>query len=158
MRDTIPGMSSCKDNGYEQNSGYKVLKRSTLSYVSAHWNYQAFEHLYTSLCKSFKPGLGGRLSTKRFGRPVCSDIFLCLSIFEWACYSRSKGAVKLHMVLNNDTLLPEVIVATDGKVSDVTAARDIMKFPASSIVIMDRGRNDYKLFWRIDLIVPATML
>ncbi len=49
------------------------------------------------------------------------------------------------MMLNNDTLLPEVIVATDGKVGDVTAARDIMKFPAGSAVVMDRGCNDYKL-------------
>ena len=150
MRDTILGMSSCKDNGYEQHSGYKALTRSTLSYVLAHRDYRVLEALYAALYKLYKPGLKGRLSEKRFGRPVYSvdstTLTLCLSVFEWAHYSRSKGAVKLHTMLNNDTLLPEVIVATDGKVGDVTAARDIMKFPAGSIVVMDRGYNDYKLF------------
>ncbi len=45
-------------------------------------------------------------------------------------------------MLNNDSLLPEVIVATGGKVADITAARDLMKFPAGSIVVMGRGYND----------------
>lgn len=49
-------------------------------------------------------------------------------------------------MLNNDSPLPEVIVATDGKVADITAARDLMKFPAGSIVVMDQGYNDYELF------------
>lgn len=150
MRDTILGMASCKENGYEQHCGFKALRRSTLSYVLSHRDYRVFEHLYMSLYNLFKPKLQGRLSSERFGRPVFSvdstSITLCLSIFEWAHYSRTKGAIKLHTMLNNDTLLPEVIVATDGKVGDVTAARDIMKFPSGSIVVMDRGYNDYKLF------------
>lgn len=45
-------------------------------------------------------------------------------------------------MLNNDSLLPEVIVATGGKVADITTARDLMKFPAGSIVVMGRGYND----------------
>ena len=89
-----------------------------------------------------------------------TTITLCLSAYKWAHYSRSKGAIKLHTMLNNDSLLPEVIVATDGKVADITAARDLMKFPAGSIVVMDRGYNDYKLFANLtnDNVVFVTRL
>lgn len=154
MRDTILGMTSCKDHGYENHSGYKALKRSTLSYVLAHRDYRVFEDLYFALYAMYNPMLGGRLSESRFNRPVYSvdstSITLCLKVFEWAHYSRAKGAVKLHTMLNNDTLLPEMIVATDGKVADVTAARDLMKFPPGSIVVMDRGYNDYKFFAQLE--------
>ena len=150
LRDTVLGMESCRDNGYEQHSGFQIVKRSTLAYVSEHRNYEVYEDVYYALYRLYAPLLVGRLSSKIFGKPVYSvdstTITLCLSAYKWAHYSRSKGAIKLHTMLNNDSLLPEVIVATDGKVADITAARDLMKFPAGSIVVMDRGYNDYKLF------------
>ena len=143
-------MESCRDNGYEQHSGFQIVKRSTLAYVNEHRNYEVYEDVYYALYRLYAPLLGGRLSSKKFGKPVYSvdstTITLCLSAYKWAHYSRSKGAIKLHTMLNNDSLLPEVIVATDGKVADITAARDLMKFPVGSIVVMDRGYNDYKLF------------
>jgi hypothetical protein len=42
---------------------------------------------------------------------------LCLSVFDWAQYRRSKGAVKLHLVLDHDGYLPRFAVVTDGKTS-----------------------------------------
>lgn len=164
LRDTVLGMESCRDNGYEPHSGFQIVKRSTLAYVSEHRNYEVYEDVYYALYRLYAPLLGGRLSSKKFGKPVYSvdstTITLCLSAYKWAHYSRSKGAIKLHTMLNNDSLLPEVIVATDGKVADITAARDLMKFPAVSIVVMDRGYNDYKLFANLtnDNVVFVTRL
>ena len=164
LRDTVLGMESCRDNGYEQHSGFQIVKRSTLAYVNEHRNYEVYEDVYYALYRLYAPLLGGRLSSKKFGKPVYSvdstTITLCLSTYKWAHYSRSKGAIKLHTMLNNDSLLPEVIVATDGKVADITAARDLMKFPAGSIVVMDRGYNDYKLFANLtnDNVVFVTRL
>lgn len=64
----------------------------------------------------------------KFRQPVylvdSTSISLCLQVFQWAQYTHTKGALKLHTAFNNDTQLPEFIVATDGKVGDVTAARD----------------------------------
>jgi hypothetical protein len=48
---------------------------------------------------------------------------LCLSVFDWACYKRAKGALMLHMVLDHDGYLPSYAVVTDGKTADITAAK-----------------------------------
>ena len=66
-------------------------------------------------------------------------------MFDWAQYKRSKGAVKLHLVLDHDGYLPCFGIITDGKVHDVKAAHQ-MRFAPDTIVVDDRGYNDYRLF------------
>lgn len=74
-----------------------------------------------------------------------STISLCLSLFPWAKFRRTKGAVKLHLLLDHDGYLPTYIHISNGKKHDVTIARKIPLSPYS-IVAMDRGYNDYGLF------------
>ncbi|HIU73006.1 MAG TPA: transposase, partial [Candidatus Aphodousia faecipullorum] len=50
--------------------------------------------------------------------------------------------MKVHTILNNDTLLPEVMVMTDGKVSDIALARSLQLPTNQCILIMDRGYSD----------------
>ncbi len=66
-------------------------------------------------------------------------------MYDWAKYQRTKGAVKLHLVLDHDGYLPCFGVITDGKVADVSVAR-WLDFGAGTIVVDDRGYNDYALF------------
>ena len=88
-----------------------------------------------------------------------SFIDLCLEIFDWAHYRRTKGAVKLHLLLNHDGYLPSFAVITDGKVSDIEVARQI-KFDANTIVVDDRGYNDYELFgkWTFESVYFVTRM
>ena len=72
-------------------------------------------------------------------------IDLCLSMYDWAKFRRTKGAVKLHLVLDHDGYLPCFGIITDGKVADVKAAHQ-MHFASGTIVVDDRGYNDYRLF------------
>ncbi len=72
-------------------------------------------------------------------------IDLCLSIYDWAHFRRTKGAIKLHLVLDHDGYLPSFAVITEGKVSDVKVAH-LSKFAPGTIVVDDRGYNDYRLF------------
>jgi hypothetical protein len=72
-------------------------------------------------------------------------IDLCLEMYDWAKYRRTKGAVKLHLVLDHDGYLPCFGIITDGKVHDVKAAHQ-MSFAPGTIVVDDRGYNDYRLF------------
>jgi hypothetical protein len=74
-------------------------------------------------------------------------IDLSLSMFDWAKYQRTKGAVKLHLVLDHDGYLPCFGVVTDGKVGDVKVAQQL-RFTPGTIVVDDRGYNDYRLFGR----------
>jgi len=65
-----------------------------------------------------------------------------LSVFPWAQFHTTKGAIKLHVGLNHSGHLPEFVTVTEGKIGDVTVGRTI-NFPKGSIVAIDRGYNDY---------------
>jgi IS4 transposase len=70
---------------------------------------------------------------------------LCLSVFPWADFRTTKGAVKLHVGLNHDGYLPEFVTITEGKRHDVTVGRTLA-FPKGSIVAIDKGYNDYNWY------------
>ena len=72
-------------------------------------------------------------------------IDLCLSLYDWAKFRRTKGAVKLHLVLDHDGYLPCFGLITEGTVHDVKVAQQI-HFAPGTIVVDDRGYNDYRLF------------
>jgi IS4 transposase len=74
-----------------------------------------------------------------------TPISLCLSLFPWAKFRRTKGAVKLHLLLDHDGYLPTYAYISEGKRHDVTVARRVSLGPGS-IVVIDRGYNDYTLF------------
>jgi hypothetical protein len=122
--------------------------KSTLSYANAHRPWQMFRDLfYQSLhfCKMSAP----KNRKFRFKNKLLSldstTIALCLSLFPWAEFRRTKGAVKLHLLLDHDGYFPTYAHITEGKKHDVTIARKL-SFPKGSIVVMDRGYNDYSLF------------
>ncbi len=72
-----------------------------------------------------------------------TTIDLCLSVFPWAKFRKRKGAIKLHMGIDADGYLPTFMDMTDGKVHEVTWAKDILKLPKGSFVVFDRGFTDY---------------
>jgi hypothetical protein len=71
-------------------------------------------------------------------------ITLCSTLFPWAKYSKTKGAIKLHTLLDYDRCLPEYVHISDGKVADVTAAR-LIEIPKNSVVVADRGYECFDL-------------
>lgn len=72
-------------------------------------------------------------------------IALCLSLYDWAKFRRTKGAVKLHLRLDHDGYLLCFSLVTDGTVADVKAAQHMDGAP-DTIVMDDRGYNDDRLF------------
>jgi len=52
-----------------------------------------------------------------------SVIDLCASLYDWAKYQRTKGAVKLHLILDHDGYLPCFAVVTEGREHDLTVAK-----------------------------------
>lgn len=75
--------------------------------------------------------------------PAADD--LSASIFDWAKYKRTKGAIKLHLLLDHDGYLPSFAVVTEGKHSEVAVARNL-RLEAGTILVIDRGYNDYAWF------------
>jgi hypothetical protein len=127
-------------------------KRSSLAYANEHRPWELYQEVFYHLlerCRLVIPRPGHRL---RFRNPLLSldstTIELCLSLFPWAQYTRIKGAVKLHCLLDHQGYLPSFVVVTTGKVHDVTVARTIT-LAAGSIVVFDRGYKDYALWARL---------
>ena len=76
-----------------------------------------------------------------------STIDLCLSLFPWAKFRRSKGAIKLHTLLDLRGNIPTFISITDGKVHDVNILDELIPEPGS-IYVMDRGYLDFDRLYR----------
>ena len=75
-----------------------------------------------------------------------STIDLCLNLFPWAKFRKTKSAVKLHTLLDVRTHIPDFIEITEGKYHDVNIL-DILIPEAGSFYIMDRAYNDfYRLY------------
>jgi Domain of unknown function (DUF4372)/Transposase DDE domain len=122
--------------------------KSTLSYANTHRPWEMFRDLFyetVNRCKMVAP----RNRKFRFRNKLLSldatTIALCLALFPWAEFRRTKGAVKLHLLLDHDGYFPAYAYLSNGKKHDVNVARRI-SLPPGSIVTMDRGYNDYKLF------------
>ena len=71
-----------------------------------------------------------------------TTIDLCLSLFPWAEFRKTKGAVKMHTLLDIRGSIPAVIHITEGKVHDVNILDDIIPEPGS-FYIMDRAYVDF---------------
>ena len=125
----------------------KAPARSTLSYANAHRPWQLFESLFYVLldrCREIAPQR--RLKFKNALLSLDSTVIdLCASIFDWAKFRTTKGGVKIHMLLDNQGLLPSYALITDAKTSDIRAARE-MTFSPGTIVVFDRGYNDFLWF------------
>jgi hypothetical protein len=127
----------------------KAPSRSTLSYANHHRSWAIYRDTFYAVLESAQALAAGRKRRFRFKNKVvsidASIIDLCCSVFDWARYRRTKGAVKLHLMLNHQNCLPCWALVTDGKVHDVRPARNL-SFSPGTIVVCDRGYTDYGLF------------
>ena len=71
-----------------------------------------------------------------------TTIDLCLALFPWAKFRKTKGAVKLHTLLDLRGCIPSVIIVTDGKVHDVNIL-DQLVFEPGAFYIVDRAYLDF---------------
>jgi hypothetical protein len=74
-----------------------------------------------------------------------SLILLCLNMFDWAKYRRTKGAIKLHLLLDHAGYLPQFVNVTHGKTHEVKILKKL-SLESGTIIVMDRGLVDYVLW------------
>ena len=152
LREVETGFNVQKNTWY--HLGINSVARSTLAEANSRINPEIFEKLFYSLLDKCK-----EITCENkfdFSNPLysldSSTINLCLSVFDWAKYRTTKGALKLHMLLNNRTAIPELINITDGKSGDVTVARqiEVNRLEKGSIIAIDRGYIDYGWWNELD--------
>ena len=78
-----------------------------------------------------------------------STIDLCLSVFPWARFRRTKGAIKLHTLLDLRGNIPSFIAITDGKVHDVNIL-DLLIPEPGSIYVMDKAYLDFRRLYEFN--------
>lgn len=132
--------------------GITKVRRSTLADANRNRPSEMFEALFYKLVERTQV-----LTPKhkfRFKNPLltwdATIISLCLSVFPWSKFGQTKGALKLHVQLNNSGNIPDFIAATPGFVHDSTAAKRFFELKPDSIYCFDRGYWDYTLFRRIN--------
>ena len=148
LREIHSGLRSCE--GKLKHLGLSAAPgRSTLAYANARRPWALFEkvfHHVLAMAQSYAPGKKLRFKNKLYSMDS-TVIELCANMFDWAKYRTTKGAVKLHLMLDHDGCLPHYALITEGKVADVTVAQGL-EMPRGSVVVMDRGYIDYHLFER----------
>lgn len=78
-----------------------------------------------------------------------TTIDLCLSLFPWATFRDTKGAIKLHTLLDLRGNIPTFVSITDGSVHDVRVL-DVLLPEPGSIYVMDRAYVDFQRLWRLN--------
>ncbi|MBN1380022.1 MAG: IS4 family transposase [Gammaproteobacteria bacterium] len=122
------------------------VARSTLADANENrdWRiYADFAQILISVAKDLyaKEDFGINLQTEVYAFDS-TTIDLCLSLFPWARFRKTKGAIKLHTLLNLRGSIPEFIHISDGKLHDVNVL-DILIVQPGSFYLIDRGYVDF---------------
>ena len=150
LREITGGLSSCE--GRLEQLGTKVPKRSTLAYANKHRSWELFRNVFYNTSNRCRAEIGNKTKFRFKNRLLTMDstvVTLCSKMFPWATYSRQKGAVKLHFTLDHAGYLPEAMVITTGKYSELTVLRR-RQYARGTILVMDRGFVDFGWFGELN--------
>lgn len=152
LREVETGLMTNRGTWY--HLGIKTIARSSIADANKRRDAVIFEKLFYALLAQCKEVTGS--TTFSFKNPIYSldatVIRLCLSLFDWAHYTKMKGALKMHTLMNNRTTIPELMTLTDGKVGDVSAGKAMhltQHLEKGSIVVFDRAYIDYAWWYEL---------
>lgn len=133
--------------------GIKQCPRSTLADANERRDYRIYEEFAKSLMSRARRIYADTQLAMDVDNAVyaldASTIDLTLSLFPWAKFRATKGAVKLHAMIDLRGNIPAFLYITDGKVHDVKAAPQIRIEP-EGIYLVDRGYVDFAWLWSIE--------
>jgi putative transposase len=148
LRDGIQSMNSRAKDLY--HLGAKPVARATFADANnmrpASFYQALFEKMYQR-CRIVSPKHKFKFKNKLYSLDA-SVIDLSLGAFPWACFRRTKSAVKIHTLLDHSGFLPAFVSITDGKIHESKVAKSI-SLAKGSIVVEDRAYTDYKWFCQL---------
>ena len=150
LREICGGLACCE--GQLKHLGVPVApKKSTLAYANENRPWELYQAVFEQTlwkCQELVRSQGGRKRFRFKNKLVSLDgsiIDLSVSMFDWAKFRRTKGAIKLHLLLDHDGYLPAFAVVSEGKTSEIQVARTL-RFAPGTILAIDRGYVDYEWF------------
>lgn len=151
LRDIEACLNGCR---YLYSMGFRGnITRTNLAYANEHRNWRIYADLAQILIrrarKLYAEDTNGLDINEMVYALDASTIDLCLTIFPWAHFRKTKAAIKLHTMIDLQGSIPVFISITEGSVHDVNAL-DQIAFEPGSIYVMDRGYVDFARLYRID--------
>ena len=127
--------------------GARVVKRSTLSYANANRSSEVFKSVFeTMLVKVTGKAPGHRFRFKNDLYSIdATTIDLCLGLYDWAKFRKTKGGIKVHVKLNHAGYIPEFVTVTEANRHEVKELPKL-KLKTGDVVVFDRGYTDFKQF------------
>lgn len=147
VRDISNGLRSATGN-LNHLGVTRAPSKSSVSYQNKHRDWTLFRDYYYHLQSQLSHAAGFRQKKFRIKSKIlmldATVITLCLSMFDWAKYKTSKGAVKLHTLLDYDGSLPVYVNITEGRTADNKGAQDIPLIK-NSVIVADRFYCDFPM-------------
>lgn len=145
LRDTVDCLEARSDSLYHM--GFRnPIRRSTLADANEKRDWRIYAQLaHVLIRKARRLYINEPLATDLDATVYALDsttIDLCLNLFPWARFRRTKAAIKLHTLLDLRGPIPSFIHISDGKLHDVHAL-DLLPIEAGSFYVMDRGYLDF---------------
>lgn len=128
--------------------------RSTLAGANERHDYRIFMDTALSMIESARVELPVDADLRRLGVHAAfaldsTTIDLCLALFPWARFKRTKGAIKAHVLLDLQAGLPVFMRISHAKTSDVSTL-DRLTYLPGAFYVLDRGYVDFERLHRID--------
>ena len=126
LREICAGLASVEGKLNHLGVG-SAPKRSTLSYANSHRPAALFRDVFFQLlarCQKVASPKPFRFKSKLYSLDA-TVIDLCASMFDWAKFRRTKGAIKLHLLLDHDGHLPCFAHITEGRQHEIRVARSL---------------------------------
>ena len=145
LRDLVANFNAQAHKLY--HLGARTIARSSLARLNQHQPAELFELIFRRLLartQTIAPGHRFRFKAKLISLDA-SMVDLTASLFPWARYQATKGAIKLHIGLDHDGHLPVFVHLTEGRSHELFWAKTL-DLPPGSVVVFDRGFFDFEFF------------
>ena len=151
LSDLVLCLRSQKSKWYHLGLG-SGLSKSNLAYANENRDWQIFaDFAYILIEQARKICTGNEFDVDVEGKVYAIDsttIDLCLSVFWWAPFRKTKAAVKVHTQFDIKTQVPTFILISDGLLHDVNIL-DSIEFEPGAFYIMDKAYIDFARLYRI---------
>ncbi len=130
--------------------GVRPVARSTFADANNRRPASFFQALFGRLyqrCQPLAPRHRFRFKNKLYSLDA-TVVSLCLSLFPWASFRRTKAGLKLHTLLDHDGYLPAFVAVTPARQHEIQKAR-ALALPRGSIVVEDLGYTDYPWYGQL---------
>jgi len=152
LSDLIIGLKAHRKKSYHLGLGSSITK-ANLAKANQRRDWQIFASFaYELIDEARKICIPDEDFTVAFDGPVfafdSTTIDLCLSIFWWAPFRKTKAGIKLHTLYDVRTSIPTVILMSDALTHDVNAL-DYLDYEKGGFYIFDRGYVDFARMYKI---------